>query len=127
VIARLLGVIGESLHCLLQLNVGLSSGQDLFHPSDIVLQVVLIQGVRDLHPANKRECKDVLIIVGDLDQLAVEVADVRFEAAALPHFDSEKMVIVPLSLQARCELGEERLGHLLEIVKILRRQGIEPI
>ena len=57
--------------------------------------------VRDLLPADECECRDVLTTVRDLGQLALKIADVRFEVVALPHFDSEKMVIVPLSLPAR--------------------------
>ena len=47
----------------------------------------------------------LLTAVVDLGQLALEVVDVRFEAVALPHLDDEKMVIVSLSLPARCVLG----------------------
>jgi len=72
--------------------------------------------VRDLHPIDEHECGDVLAAVGDLGQLALEVADVRFEVIILPLLDGEKMVIVPLNLTSRCVLGEEFLGHLLEIM-----------
>jgi len=44
--------------------------------------------VRDLHPTNKREC----------NQLALEVADIRFKVVALPHLNGEEMVVVSLSL-----------------------------
>jgi len=42
VIIRLCGVIGGSILCLLQLDVGLSSGQDFAYPSDIMRQKVLV-------------------------------------------------------------------------------------
>ena len=126
VIARLCGVIGGSLHYIFQLDVGLSLRQDFAHLSDIVLQEVIVQGMRDLHPTNEHERGDVLTTVGDFGQLALEVADIRFEIVALPYLDSEKIVIVSLSLPAGCILGEEQLGHLEAVVR-LGRQGIEPI
>jgi len=77
--------------------------------------------VRDLQLADKRECRDVLIAVGDLGQLALKVADIILEVVALPHLDSEKMVVVPLSLPARCVLDEERFRHLLKVVERMWR------
>jgi len=56
--------------------------------------------VRDLQSVDERKCKDVLTAIGDLGQLALEVANVRFEVAALPHLDDKKMVVVPLCLSA---------------------------
>jgi len=82
--------------------------------------------VGDLYLADEIEYGDILTAVGDLDQLAFEVDSVRFEVVALPHLDSENMVVVPRSLPTRCVMGEEHLGHL-EIVERLQRQGIEPI
>jgi len=70
-----------------------------------------------LQPADERECEDVLIAVRGLGHLALEVADVRFEVVALSHLDCEKMVVIPLSLQARFILGEERFRYLLEVVE----------
>jgi len=55
--------------------------------------------------------------VGDIDQLALEVADVEFQVVSLPHLDSENVVIVPLRLPARCVLGEERFKHLIEVAE----------
>ena len=40
---------------------------------------------------------DILITVGDLDRLALKVADVGFEAVALPHLDGEEMMVVLLA------------------------------
>ena len=41
-VAQLCGVIERGLHFLFYLNVRLSSGKDLTHCSDIVLQKVLV-------------------------------------------------------------------------------------
>jgi len=65
------------------MDVGLSSGYNLVHPSDIVLQKLLVQGVNDLHPDDERECRDVLVAVGDPGHSALKVADVRFGAITL--------------------------------------------
>jgi len=65
--------------------------------------------------------QDVLIIVGDLGQLALKIADLGFEVVALSHLDGEKMVDVPLSFPLRCVLGEKRFGYLLEVVEKMRR------
>ena len=62
-----------------------SSGSNLVHPSDIVFQKMFVHEVKDLQPADEREYRDVLTVVRDLGQLALKVADVRFEAATLPH------------------------------------------
>ena len=92
-----------------------------------MLQKVFVQGVRDLQPADERECGDVLIAVEDLGQLALKVANIRFEDVALPHVDGEKVVVVLLSLPARCVLGKKRFGHLLKVVERMRRQKVELI
>ena len=60
---------------------------------------------------------DILITVGDLDRLALKVADVGFEAVALSHLNGEKVMIVPLNLPARCVLGKECFRHFLEVAK----------
>jgi len=70
-----------------------------------------------LHPIDECECRYVLTAVGDLDQLALVVVDVRFEAFALHHLDGEETVVVPLSFQARCVLGEERFRRLFKVVE----------
>jgi len=82
-----------------------------------MLQNIFAQGVRDLQPTDKHECRDVLSAVGNFGQLALKVADRRFKATTLPHIDGEKMVATLLSLLARCALGEEHFGHLLEVVE----------
>jgi len=71
-----------------------------------VIQEMFVQWVRDLQTDDECECKDVLTAVGDLGQLTLKVADVQFEAVVLPHLDGEKVVVVPLSLRARCVLAE---------------------
>ena len=82
---------------------------------------MLVQRVRDLQPADASECRDVRTAVGDLGQLALEVADVGFEAVVLPLLDGEKVVVVRLCLLARCVLDEERFRHLLEVVERVQR------
>jgi len=56
--------------------------------------------MRDLQPVNEREYGDVPTTVEDLGQLALEVADVRYEHVALPHLNGEKIVVVSFSLLA---------------------------
>jgi len=82
-----------------------------------MLQNMFVQWVRDLQLADKRECRDVLSAVGNFGQLALKVANIRFEATTLPHIDGEKMVVPLLSLLARCVLGEEYFGHLLVLAQ----------
>ena len=64
------GVVVNESHRFLQLDIGLSSGQNLAHPSDIVLKDVFVQGLRNLHPTNERECRNVHTAIGDLGHLA---------------------------------------------------------
>ena len=82
-----------------------------------MFQEMFIQCVRDLQPADECDCKDVLTTVEDLSQLALEVANVRFKVVTLPHLDGENVVVVPLSLPARCILGEKRFGPLIEVAE----------
>ena len=58
-------------------------------------------GDKKLAATDEREYGDVLIEIGDLGQLALKVANVRFEVVALLHLDGEEMVIFPLSLSER--------------------------
>ena len=88
---------------------------------------MFVQGVTDLQLADECECRDVLTTVVDLGQLALKVTDARFEVVALPHLDGEKMVVVPLSLLARCVLVEEFFEYVLKVVDRMWRQGVEPI
>ena len=85
------------------------------------------QEVRDLQPTDERKCRGVLTTVGDFDQFALRVADVIFEVVTLPHLDSEKIVVVPLTLSARCVLSGERFGYLLKVMERMRRLGVELI
>jgi len=48
------------------------------------------------------KCRDVLIAIGYLGQLVLKVASVGFEVVIPPHIDSEKVVVVSLSLPIRC-------------------------
>ena len=48
-----------------------------------MLEEVLIQGVKNLQPADERECRDIFTAVGNLGELILEVADVRLKAVIL--------------------------------------------
>ena len=69
-------MVEGSLHCFIQLDVGLSSRPELAHSSNIVLEEVLVKGVRNLQPVDECECRDILTAVGDFGELALEEADV---------------------------------------------------
>jgi len=58
---------------------------------------MLIQGVRNLQPADECECRDIIVVVKNFGWLALTVIDVRLEAVALPHFDDENVVVVLLA------------------------------
>ena len=45
----------ESLYCLLQVDVRLCSVENFTHPSDIVLEEMLVQGVRNIQCADECE------------------------------------------------------------------------
>ena len=45
----------ESLYCLLQVDVRLCSVENFTHPSDIVLEEMLVQGVRNIQYVDERE------------------------------------------------------------------------
>ena len=47
----------------------------------------------------------------------MKVPDIELEVVTLPHLDSEKAMVVPLGLPARCVLDEKCLSHLLEVAK----------
>ena len=112
-IARLRRVIGGSLHCFFQVDVGLSSWQNLSHLGNIVLKEML----RNLHPVDEHECIDVLIAVEDLGELALEEIDIWFETITLSHLHGKKVMAVLLDLPARGILSEERFNYLFELVK----------
>jgi len=88
---------------------------------------MFVQRMRDLQPANECKCRNILTIVGEFGQLALKVANVRFEVVTLPHPDSKKMMVVPLTLQEKYVLGEEHFGYLLEVSKRMWKQEVEPI
>ena len=48
--------------------------------------------------------------------MALEEADVGFEAVVLPHLSDEEVMVV-LGLPVRCVLGEERFSYVLEVVE----------
>ena len=88
---------------------------------------MLVQGVRNLQSVNECECRDILTTVENFGQLALEETDVGLETVTLPHFVTEKVVVLLLGLLARDVLSEEHFGYLLKVVERMRRQRVEPI
>jgi len=73
--------------------------------------------VRNLQPANERECRDVLTAVKDFDEFALEETDVRIKVVTLPHLNGKEVMVVLLDPLARDVLSEEHFGDLLEVVE----------
>ena len=78
----------------------------------------------NLQPANEYKCKDILIAVGNLGQLALKVTGVGLEVVAQSHFDSQEVVVIPLGFPMRGALSEERFDYL-EIVERMWRQRVD--
>ena len=64
-----------------------------------MLEEILVQGVRNLQPADERESIDIFTAIRDLGELALEQADVRLEAVTLPHLKGEEVMVVLLDLR----------------------------
>jgi len=92
-----------------------------------MLKHVLVQWVRDLQPADKCECKDILTAIENLGKQVLEVPDVGFEAINLPHLNREKVIVVLLDLLTKSILNEEHFSYLHEVVKGIERQRVQPI
>ena len=92
-----------------------------------MLQYMFVQGLRNLQPTDEYECRDILTAERNFGQLALAVADIALEAIALPHFDSEKVVIVLLGLPTRGVLSEKYFSYLLEIMKEMWQKRVEAI
>ena len=73
--------------------------------------------MRNLQPADKCKCRNILTVVENLGELTLEEADVLFETVAQPHHDGEEVMVVLLGLLTRGILSEEYFGYLLEVVK----------
>jgi len=54
-----------------------------------------------MQPTDECEYRDIFITVGNLDKVALEVADVGYEVITLPHLDREGVMVVLLGLPAR--------------------------
>ena len=74
----------------------------------------------DLHFANEHECTDIFTAIGNLDELVLKAANIRFEVVLLSHFDGEDAVVTLLGFPAGGIFDEERLGYILEIVERMR-------
>ena len=59
--------------------------------------------------------------------MALEVANVGLEAASLPYFNGEEVMVVLLGLPTKAILSEENFGYLLDVTEGMRRQRIESI
>ena len=60
---------------------------------------------------------NIFTAVGNLDELVLGVADVRFEAVVMSHFDGEEVMIILLDFLVGGVLGEERLWYLFETIE----------
>ena len=98
-------MIGRSLHRLFKLDVKLSSGKDLPHLGDRMLQEVFVKRMCDLQPADERKRRDFFTTIGDFGYLNLEKIDVRLETVSLPHLDGEEMMAISLGFLARGILG----------------------
>ena len=58
-------VVGGSLHHLFKLDVRLSSGKNLAHLDDIILQEMFVQRMSDLQVADERERGDFFTTIKD--------------------------------------------------------------
>jgi len=81
----------------------------------------------DLQPADECECTYILTTVANLSKLALKVVDVGLEAITMPYLNREELIVVLLGLPVRGILSEKHFGYLLEVVKGIGRQRVEPI
>jgi len=87
---------------------------------DIMLEVVFVQGLRNLQSADQYEFRDVLTAVGDLSELALEEADVPY----ILRRGGDGCSSWPPSER---RLSEERFGYLLKVVEGAGQQRVELI
>jgi len=99
-------VVEGSLHCLFKLDVGLSTGKNLAHLGDVVLQEMLVQGMSNLQAIDESKGDNFLSTIGDFDELILEEIKIRLEVVSLPHFVGEEVVVFPISILAGGVLGE---------------------
>ena len=83
--------------------------------------------MRNLQPADERECRDVLIAVENFGKLALEEVDVWFKAIALPHLNGEEMIVILFGLLTRGVLSEKHFGYFLDVAERVGWQRIESI
>ena len=74
--------------------------QKLTHSSDIMLQQLLVQQMRNLQPIDEHKHRGIFIAVGHLGDLILEVVDIRLETVTGSHFNSEGVVVLLLVLSA---------------------------
>jgi len=67
---------------------------DLTHPSDIVFQQMLVQGMRNLQSVDEHECRYIFTAIRNFDNLAPRVTNLGLGAITLPHFDEEWLFLL---------------------------------
>jgi len=95
----------------------LSSGEDLAHLGDVVLQEEFVQGVSDLQPTDECERRDLFTTIRDFGKLALKEVDVGFEAVSLPHLNREEVMVILLDLLARGVSDKKCFSHLCKVVE----------
>ena len=60
---------------------------------------MFIQELRNLQPDDEYECRDILTVVKNFGQLALEVANIGLKAVALSHFVGEVVVVLDFSVR----------------------------
>ena len=110
-------MVEESLHRLFELDVRLSSEEDLAHLGNVVLQEVFIQGLSNLQAADECENNDLFTAIRDFSKLTLKEVDVGFEIIFLPHLDGEKVMVILLGILARCVLGKKHFDHLCKVAE----------
>ena len=100
--------------CLFNLHVLLCSDKDVPHLSNIVLHHILVERVGDLQPTDKRCGGNVFVEIVHQHQLALEVADVIFQALPWFHFHCEEMVIILLKLPSNRELVVKGISYIFK-------------
>ena len=95
----------------------MSSGEDLAHLGDVVLQEVFVQGVSDLQPTDECERRDLFTTIRDFGKLALKEVDVGFEAVFLPHLNGEEVMAILLDILVRGVSGKKCFSHLYKVVE----------
>ena len=109
--------IGCVLGCILDLDVFLSSREDVPPPDDFIFHQLLVEKVGKLHPTNECSSNHVVIALIHQVHLALEIIDIVFEVFSELHLNHEEMIDVLLELSSRSILVIESLLHLFEALE----------